>query len=137
MARGADAQKFALSLGATSAVGAADPPPEPLDTAILFAPVGTLVPVALSALDRGGTLSIAGIHLSDIPVLNYERHLFQERTLTSVTANTREDGRQFLELAARHRLQVTTTPYPFTGAATALADLAADRVNGAAVLQIG
>ena len=137
MTRSVDAQRLAVDLGVASAQGGSDPPPEPLDAAVLFAPVGTLVPVALEALDRGGTLSIAGIHLSDIPVLNYERHLFQERTLTSVTANTREDGRQFLELAARHRLQVTTTPYPFTGAATALADLAADRVNGAAVLQIG
>jgi len=136
LTRSPAAQELARSLGAASAGPADAAPPEPLDAAILFAPVGTLVPVALSALDRGGTLSIAGIHLSDIPVLNYERHLFQERTLTSVTANTREDGRQFLALAARHRLQVTTTPYPFTEAATALADLAADRVNGAAVLQI-
>ena len=78
------------------------PPPEPLDAAILFAPVGDLVPVALAALDRGGTLAVAGIHLTDIPALNYERHLFQERTLRSVTANTRQDGRDFLAFAGGH-----------------------------------
>jgi propanol-preferring alcohol dehydrogenase len=136
LTRSAAAQQLALSLGAASAAGADDAPPEPLDAAILFAPVGDLVPVALSALDRGGTLSIAGIHLSDVPTLNYQRHLFEERTLRSVTANTRDDGREFLRLAAIHRLQVTTTPYPFTEAASALADLAADRVEGAAVLHL-
>ena len=78
------------------------PPPEPLDAAILFAPVGDLVPVALEALDRGGTLAVAGIHLSDIPALDYQRHLFQERTLRSVTSNTRADGRALLDFAARH-----------------------------------
>jgi alcohol dehydrogenase, propanol-preferring len=136
LTRSEAAQQLALSLGAASAGPADAVPPEPLDAAILFAPVGDLVPVALSALDRGGTLSIAGIHLSDIPVLNYQRHLFEERTLTSVTANTRADGREFLALAGQHRLQVTTTPYPFAAAASALADLAADRVNGAAVLHL-
>jgi alcohol dehydrogenase, propanol-preferring len=134
MTRSVAAQQLALSLGAASAAGADDAPPEPLDAAILFAPVGDLVPVALAALDRGGTLSIAGIHLTDIPPLNYRRHLFEERTLRSVTANTRTDGREFLELAARHRLRVATTAYPFDRAPEALADLAADQVNGAAVL---
>ena len=109
-------------------------PPEPLDSAILFAPVGTLVLPALAALDRGGTLAIAGIHLTDIPTLNYERHLFQERTLRSVTANTRHDGEEFLEIAARVPLRVSTTPYPFDRADQALADLAHDEVNGAAVV---
>ena len=75
-------------------------PPEPLDAAILFAPVGDLVLPALAALDRGGTLAIAGIHLTDIPPLNYQQHLFQERQLRSVTANTRADGREFLGFAA-------------------------------------
>jgi Zn-dependent alcohol dehydrogenases len=92
--------------------------------------------VALAALDRGATLSVAGIHLSDIPSLNYERHLFQERALVSVTANTREDGRELLALATRYPLRVATTAYPFTEAAAALRDLAADRVNGAAVLHM-
>jgi propanol-preferring alcohol dehydrogenase len=121
-------------LGAASAGGEADPPPEPLDSAILFAPVGDLVPPALAALDRGGTLAVAGIHLTDIPSLNYQRHLFQERTLRSVTANTRADAREFLDFAGRHRLRVTTTPYPLKGAERALADLAAGQVSGAAVL---
>ncbi len=134
LTRSEAAQRLALELGAASAAGATDPPPEPLDSAILFAPVGTLVPVALAGLDRGGTLAVAGVHLTDIPVLNYDRHLFRERTLTSVTANTRADGRELLEIAARHRLHVSVTPYPLDRADAALADLAADRVNGAAVL---
>jgi propanol-preferring alcohol dehydrogenase len=133
--RSAASRELALELGAASATGeAAGRPPEPLDAAILFAPVGELVPAALEALDRGGTLAVAGIHLTDIPVLNYERHLFQERTLRSVTANTRADGRAYLELALAHPPRVTTVPYPFGEADRALGDLAADRVNGAAVL---
>lgn len=134
MTRSPAAQELALSLGAASAQGAADPPPEKLDAAILFAPVGTLVPPALEALDRGGTLAVAGIHLSDIPSLNYDRHLFQERTLRSVTANTRADGREFLAFAASHELHIETVRYPLSEADRALADLLADRVNGAAVL---
>ncbi|HWD72671.1 MAG TPA: zinc-dependent alcohol dehydrogenase family protein [Actinomycetota bacterium] len=134
MTRGAVAREFALSLGATSARGAADPPPEPLDAAILFAPVGTLVPVALAALDRGGTLAVAGIHLTDIPTLNYEAHLFQERTLRSVTANTRQDGHEFLEAAVRIPVRATTHPYPFEEAPRALRDLAHGAFTGAAVL---
>ncbi|HEX6869825.1 MAG TPA: zinc-binding alcohol dehydrogenase family protein [Micromonosporaceae bacterium] len=134
LTRSAAAQRLALGLGAASAGGAFDVPPEPLDAAILFAPAGELVPVALAALDRGGTLAVAGIHLSDIPPLRYANHLFQERTLRSVTANTRQDGRDFLTHAAAHRLEVAVTPYPLDRADQALADLAADRVNGAAVL---
>jgi propanol-preferring alcohol dehydrogenase len=134
LTRSADAQRLALELGAASAGGAADPPPEPLDAAVLFAPVGTLVPPALEALDRGGTLAVAGIHLSDVPPLDYQRHLFQERTLRSVTANTRDDGRHFLQTAADIRIEVSATPYGFDQANEALRDLAHDRVNGAAVL---
>ncbi|MEO6084010.1 MAG: zinc-binding alcohol dehydrogenase family protein [Umezawaea sp.] len=134
MTRSARARELALELGAASAGGAADPPPEPLDSAILFAPVGDLVLPAEAALDRGGTLAIAGIHLSDIPVLDYQRHLFQERQVRSVTANTREDAREFLAFAASHRLRVSTQPYPLDRADAALADLAGDRVDGAAVL---
>jgi propanol-preferring alcohol dehydrogenase len=134
MTRSADARRLALDLGASSVTGAYEAPPEPLDAAVLFAPVGDLVPVALEALDRGGTLSIAGIHLSDVPVLSYQRHLFQERAVRSTTANTRADGREFLEIAARHHLDVTVTPYPLAAADQALTDLAADRVTGAAVL---
>lgn len=134
LTRSAEAQHLALSLGAASAGGADDQPPEPLDAAILFAPVGTLVPVALAALDRGGTLAVAGIHLSDIPVLNYQRHLFQERTLRSVTANTRRDGREFLAIADRIGLRPTTSTYPLSAVDRALVDLEGDRVNGAAVI---
>ncbi|MGY5030776.1 zinc-dependent alcohol dehydrogenase family protein [Streptomyces sp. 900116325] len=134
MTRSAQARELAMSLGASSVSGAYDSPPEPLDSAILFAPVGDLVPVALEALDRSGTLAIAGIHLSDIPVLNYQRHLFQERTLRSVTSNTRQDGREFLELAEGIGIQVTVSRYPLDRADQALTDLASDRVNGAAVL---
>ena len=113
MTRSPEARALALALGAASAQGADDPPPEPLDAAVLFAPVGTLVPPALEALDRGGTLAVAGIHLSDVPVLDYQRHLFEERTLRSVTANTRADGVAFLERAAAIGIRVSAVPYPF------------------------
>ena len=88
----------------------------------------------LSALERGGTLAVAGIHLSDIPQLNYQQHLFQERTLRSVTANTRADGSAFLEAAARVPVSASTVAYRFEHADVALRDLAEDRVRGAAVL---
>jgi propanol-preferring alcohol dehydrogenase len=134
MTRGADSQDLARGLGAAFVGGPADPPPEPLDAAILFAPVGDLVLPALAALDRGGTLAIAGIYLTDIPVLNYERHLFQERQLRSVTSNTRQDAREFLAFAAAHRLSVTTHEYALDDADRALGDLKAGRFDGAAVL---
>jgi alcohol dehydrogenase, propanol-preferring len=134
MTRGAQARRLALELGAASAGDAADSPPEPLDAAIMFAPVGELVLPALAALDRGGTLSIAGIYLSDIPPLNYDKHLFQERQLRSVTANTRADAREFLGFAAEHKLAVTVHPYPLDAADRALQDLKAGRFDGAAVL---
>ena len=89
---------------------------------------------ALEALDRGGTLAVAGIHLTDVPALDYQRHLFQERTLRSVTSNTRAEARAFLDVAAEHHLEVTTMPYPLEKAGQALTDLAADRITGAAVL---
>ncbi|GAA2307547.1 zinc-binding alcohol dehydrogenase family protein [Nonomuraea roseoviolacea subsp. roseoviolacea] len=136
LTRAPEARRLALDLGAASAGDAYDAPPEPLDAAILFAPVGDLVPVALAALDRGGTLAVAGIHLTDVPSLNYQEHLFQERTLRSVTANTRADGRALLEHAARSPLHVTTVLYGLDEAGRALADLAADRITGAAVLHM-
>ncbi|MFF3332514.1 zinc-binding alcohol dehydrogenase family protein [Streptomyces sp. NPDC002888] len=134
LTRGAAARRLALGLGAASAGDAYDPPPEPLDSAILFAPVGDLVPVALRALDRGGVLAVAGIHLSDVPPLRYESELFYEKELRSVTSNTREDGREFLALAARHGVRATTHTYPLSRAAEALGDLKAGRFDGAAVL---
>jgi propanol-preferring alcohol dehydrogenase len=94
------------------------------------------VPVALAALDRGGTLAVAGIHLTDIPSLVYDDHLFEERQLRSVTANTRADGEEFLSIASRIGLHPTTTAYPLARADRALADLAHDRVTGAAVLTV-
>lgn len=136
MTRSAEARRLALALGATFVGGADEVPPDPLDSAILFAPVGSLVPAALRALDRGGTLAIAGIHLSDIPALNYAAELFQERQLRSVTANTRADGEEFFRLAAEIPIRPTTVPYPFDAADQALLDLAEDRITGAAVLHL-
>jgi propanol-preferring alcohol dehydrogenase len=136
LTRGERARELALQLGAASAGGPSDPAPVPLDSAILFAPAGELVPVALEALGPGGTLALAGIHMSDIPNLNYQRHLFQERTVTSVTSNTRQDGEEFLVLAHRLGMRVTTTPVPFEHADLALRDLSAGRVRGAAVLKL-
>jgi len=136
LTRSDEARKLALDLGVASARDAADRPPEPLDAAILFAPVGTLVPTALEALDRGGTLAIAGIHLTDIPTLSYEKHLFEERALTSVTANTRADGEELLLAATRLRLEVRATPYPMEHADRALSDVAHDRLTGAAVISM-
>ena len=136
MTRGAQARELALALGAASAQGATDRPPVELDAAILFAPVGDLVLPALEALDRGGTLAIAGIHLSDIPTLNYQRHLFQERQIRSVTSNTRADAREFLAFAGRHHIEVTTPEYPLGRADQALSDLSAGRIAGAAVLLV-
>ncbi len=134
LTRGEGNRRLAAELGADSVGDAADAPPEPLDGAILFAPAGELVPVALRALDRGGTLAIAGIWLSDIPAIRYADELFEERQLRSVTANTRGDGEEFLALAARFGIQPTTVAYPMDRAPEALADLAHGRFSGAAVL---
>jgi propanol-preferring alcohol dehydrogenase len=136
MTRGERARELALSLGAASTQGAADRPPVTLDAAILFAPVGELVLPALEALDRGGTLAIAGIYLSDIPALNYERHLFQERQVRSVTSNTRNDAREFLAFAGQHHIEVTSPKYPLGRADAALSDLSEGRIAGAAVLLV-
>jgi propanol-preferring alcohol dehydrogenase len=136
LTRGAANQELARDLGVDSVGGATDIPPEKLDAAVLFAPVGDLVPVALDALDRGGTLAVAGIYLSDIPSLRYDEHLFYERVLRSVTANTRADGEEFLRLAERFGLRATTHGYPMSEAPQALSDLKHGRFAGAAVLHI-
>src|SRR4029078_2680420 len=128
MTRGDRAKELALVLGAASVQGDTDLPRVAMDASLLFAPVGDLVLPALEALDRGGTLAVAGIHLSDIPPMNYQRHLFQERTLRSVRASTRAGGQALLDFAARPPLTVSTTPYPMERADVALSDLAADRV---------
>jgi alcohol dehydrogenase, propanol-preferring len=134
LTRGAANRKLAAELGVDSVGGASEAPPEKLDAAILFAPAGELVPVALAALDRGGTLAVAGIYLSHIPGLVYGTHLFEERSLRSVTANTRADGEEFLRLAGRLGVTATTTGYAMADAPRALADLAHGRFSGAAVL---
>jgi propanol-preferring alcohol dehydrogenase len=134
LTRSAASQRLALELGAVSAGGAYDSPPEPLDSAILFAPIGDLVPVAMRALDRGGILTVAGIHLSAVPPLNYEHELFYEKELRSVTSNTRHDGREFLALAVRYQVRATTHVYRMSQAQQALQDLKVGLFDGAAVL---
>lgn len=134
LTRSVAAQKLALELGAASAGPADAQFPEPLDSAVLFAPAGELVPLAMRALDQGGTLAVAGIHLSDIPALVYAEELFREKQLRGVTANTRADGEEFLRLAAALGVRPTASARPLAEADRALADLAADRVTGAAVL---
>ncbi len=135
--RAPDGQQLARELGAAWVGGGDERPPVLLDGAILFAPAGELVPAALASLDRGGVLVIAGIHLSDLPTLHYEEHLFYEKVVRSTTANTRADGEALLRLAPRLGVRATTTAYPFEEADRALADLAHDRLTGAAVLRIG
>jgi len=134
--RGERHQRLALELGADWASDSTDGLPSRADSAILFAPVGTLVPPALASLKKGGTLSVAGIHLSDIPPLNYQQHLFQERTLRSVSANTREDGRRLLQEAAEIPIRPRLTFYDLADANRALLDLKEDRVSGTAVLRV-
>ena len=132
--RGSKHRELAEELGAVWVGDTVDRPPHPLDAAILFAPAGELVPVALSVLDRGATLAIAGIHLSDVPALNYQESLFQERNVCSVTANTREDGKALLELSTLIPIRTQTQAYPLAQANQALSDLKDDRIKGAAVL---
>jgi propanol-preferring alcohol dehydrogenase len=127
-------QNLAREMGANW-VGAADAnPPELLDSAILFAPVGDLVPPAMEKLDRGGTLAIAGIYLTDIPPLNYDRHLFHEKTLRSVTANTRKDGEELLKIAAEIPLKPETETFPLAETNRALQLLKHDAVRGSGVV---
>jgi zinc-binding alcohol dehydrogenase family protein len=133
--RGGEHRALAEELGASWIGETRERPPHPLDAAILFAPAGDIVPDALESLDRGGVLAIAGIHLSDVPSLDYQRHLFQEREVRSVTANTRADGRALMELAAAIPIHTTTLSYPLEQANEALIDLKQDRIRGAAVLE--
>jgi len=128
-----EAQAFALRLGATWAGGSDEVPPEPLDAAILFAPVGALVPAALRALRKGGRVVCAGIHMSDIPSFPY-RLLWEEREIVSVANLTRDDGREFFELAGQIDIRTETVAYPLEQANAALDDLRNGRFQGAAVL---
>jgi propanol-preferring alcohol dehydrogenase len=129
-------QAFARSLGAAWAGGSDESPPEPLDAAILFAPVGALVPRALAAVRKGGRVVCAGIHMSDIAAFPY-RLLWEERELTSVANLTRVDAREFLTLAPSLALDIRIARYPLACANEALADLRAGRFDGAAVLTMG
>ncbi len=136
MSRGGIHRELAESLGAAWVGGAEEKPPAPLDAAILFAPAGNLVPPALEALDRGGVLAIAGIYLSQIPALDYDRDLFQERELRSVTANTRADGEEFLKIAGEIPIRTQTAAFALSDANVALQMLKHDQIKGAAVLKI-
>jgi propanol-preferring alcohol dehydrogenase len=129
----AAAQAFARNMGATWAGGSDEVPPERLDAAILYAPVGTLVPLALQAVRKGGRVVCAGIHMSDIPGFPY-RLLWEERQVVSVANLTRQDGVDFLRLVPEIGIVTETTSYPLTQANQALADLRAGRFEGAAVL---
>lgn len=128
-----ESQRFALELGAAWAGDSTMLPPEPLDAAILYAPVGALLPAALAATDKGGAVVCAGIHMSDIPSFPYDL-LWGERVVRSVANLTRRDGLEFLELAPRVPVRVTTQSYPLREANRALDDLRSGRVTGAAVL---
>jgi propanol-preferring alcohol dehydrogenase len=131
----AESQAFALELGATWAGGAADAPPEMLDAAVIFAPVGALVPEALRRVRKGGTVVCAGIHMSDIPSFPYA-DLWGERTVCSVANLTREDGVRLLQLAPQVPVRTAVTTYPLERAVDALNDLRAGRIQGAAVVTV-
>jgi propanol-preferring alcohol dehydrogenase len=127
------AQSLARSLGAVWAGGSEEAPPELLDAAIIFAPVGALVPLALKAVRKGGRVVCGGIHMSDIPSFPY-RDLWEERQIVSVANLTREDAREFLAIAPRAGVKTTVTRYPLVEANAALADLRQGHIQGAAVL---
>lgn len=127
---------LARQLGATWVGEAAEMPPNTLHSAIMFAPAGELVPPALRALEKGGTLALAGIYMTPIPSLDYTRDLFQERTLQSVTANTRQDGLDLLEEAASIPIRTHTVPFPLEDANLALQQLKDGRIQGAGVLHV-
>lgn len=129
-------RRLALDLGAAWAGTPGDPLPVKLDAAIVFAPVGALVPVALRDLDKGGTVALAGIHMTDLPAMAYEPHLFWEKTLQSVTANTREDGEALLAEAAAIPIRPRVTRYRLDEANRALADIKTSEVEATAVLMI-
>jgi len=129
-------RKLAESLGAVWTGRAEDDPPEKLDSSVIFAPAGPLVLDALRALDRGGTLALAGIYMTPIPEMDYEEHLYHERTVRSVTASTRQDGVELLALADEIPIRTTITERPLEAANEVLAALKAGEVDGAAVLNV-
>lgn len=129
-------QRFARELGARWVGGVGDRPPEKLHGSIIFAPAGELVPIALQALERGGTLALAGIHMTPIPSLDYDREVFGERVIRSVTANTRQDGLDLLREAAAIPIKPRTVTFPLEEANRALQDLKAGRYSGAGALAV-
>jgi propanol-preferring alcohol dehydrogenase len=129
------AQAFARSLGAEWAGTSDETPPEPLDAAIIYAPVGALVPQALKAVRKGGRVVCAGIHMSDLPSFPY-RLLWEERQIFSVANLTRDDGDSFFRLVSEMGIQTSVTPYPLADANRALDDLREGRLIGAAVLRM-
>jgi propanol-preferring alcohol dehydrogenase len=134
--RGNEHQELARRLGADWASETTDGMPGKLDSAIIFAPAGELVPQALACLEKGGTLAMAGIYMSAIPALDYSRHLFYERDVRSVTSNTRQDGDDFLREAARIPIRPEVMHYAFVDVNRALQDLKADRISGTGLVQI-
>ncbi|WP_350278060.1 zinc-dependent alcohol dehydrogenase family protein [Kribbella sp. HUAS MG21] len=133
MTRGERNRVLARELGAVFVGETGERPPVGLDSAIVFAPAGEVVPYALEAVKPGGTVAVAGIYLSDVPVLNYERHLFHERDLRSVTSNTRRDGEELFRLLARLPLTPHSTVIPFDAIDRALTDIAHNRTSGSLV----
>jgi propanol-preferring alcohol dehydrogenase len=129
------ARQFALEMGAAWAGASSDAPPQPLDAAIVFAPAGELIPSALRAISKGGTVVCGGIHMTDIPSFPYEL-LWGERTIRSVANLTRRDGREFLALAPQIPIRTEVTPYGLSDADRALSDLRSGRLRGAAVLVV-
>ena len=132
--RDASHRRLAEELGAAWTGDTGDPPPVALDAAIVFAPAGDVVPPALRALDKGGTVVLAGIHMSDLPSMPYDACLFHEKSLTSVESNTRSDGDELMREAASIPLRPRTTTFPLSQANEALLALSRDEVRGTAVL---
>ena len=129
-------QALAREMGATWVGQVGDLPPARVQSAIMFAPAGNLVPAALENLDKGGTLALAGIYMTPVPELDYLKHLIDERTIRSVTANTRQDGRELLALAARIPIRPRVRVFPLEQANQALLELKNDRFQGAGVLRV-
>ncbi len=134
--RGAEHQELARRQGAAWAGETIDGMPGKVDSAIIFAPAGELVPLALSCIEKGGTLAVAGIYMSPIPVLDYTKHLFYERDLRSVTSNTRVDGEELLVEAVRIPIRPEVCTYAFEQVNVALQDLKNDRINGTGLIQL-
>jgi propanol-preferring alcohol dehydrogenase len=137
MTRGDDNRDLARRLGAVFVGDETAVPPVPMDSAIVFAPAGELVPVALQATERGGTVVLAGIHMSKLPAMEYEQNLFRERDLRTVTANTRADGAAFLRLARALHLAPSVTRYPFSRVNDAVRDLRSGAASGSLVITFG